>query len=196
MTETQLSLLGLLISFIGGGTVSAILNWIRSNRAEFREREAKYLELQLIKLYGPLYNLTLQNKKMLEIEREFREVYKTEYIDTQYSDDQRTRELVSKEANKTIELQNKYISLIIENNRKIKELLDSNFVYLDTEDVDPYLNFFYEHYTRYQTEIDEQGLVTPFSIYQQIGDVSFVRPEFMESVEKKYKKKKIIFEGS
>lgn len=84
MTQSQIAVLGLIVSFVGGGTVSAIINWVRSNMAESKERSAKYVEQQLEKLYGPLYYLTSQSSKLFEIERNLDVAYKVEYIDQKY----------------------------------------------------------------------------------------------------------------
>lgn len=45
----------LLFSLLGCGITVAILNWIHLNKAELRERKINFLDLQLEKLYGPLY---------------------------------------------------------------------------------------------------------------------------------------------
>ena len=45
--------------------------------------------------------------------------------------------------------------------------------------------------TRLKTETDESGrLKTPFEIYQHLGDISFMRPEFIEAVDKRFNEKK------
>jgi hypothetical protein len=76
------------------------------------------------------------------------------------------------------------------NNQKIKEILDSKYSYIDPDDIDVFM-LFNEHYLRYQKEIEEEEkLITPEGIYERIGDISFLRPEFIERVKLKFRNKK------
>ncbi|MFC9707276.1 hypothetical protein ACFTRD_03870 [Paenibacillus sp. NPDC056933] len=189
MTQSQIAILGLIVSFVGGGTVSAIINWVRSSIAETKERSSKYIEQQLEKLYGPLYYLTLQSSKLFEIEKKLDDAYKVEYIDQKYSDDPVTRQRLREDTELVIELKNQYIEQVVKNNRKIIDLLDNNFALIDVE---IFINEFYEHFIRYQSE--EIGK-TPYMVYEHLGAISFLRPEFIKRIKEKFKNKKSQFEG-
>lgn len=192
MTQSQIAILGLIVSFVGGGTVSAIINWIRSNIAETKERSTKYVEQQLEKLYGPLYYLTSQSSKLFEIERNLDVAYKVEYIDQKYSDDPDTRQRLREETDSVLYLKNQYIEQVVNNNRKIIDLLDNNFALIDADDVEIFIDEFYEHYIRYQTEEIRK---TPYMVYEHLGAISFLRPEFINRIKEKFESKKSQFEG-
>jgi hypothetical protein len=179
--------ISLLVSFIGGGAVGATLNWIRSDLADKRLRRIKYLEDQLNNLYGPLYFVISQSAKLFEIEKNLQNAYKEEFIEKKYSEDKLTQERLDEDATKTIELRNEYIAQVRTNNHKIKEILDKGFSYIDAEDIELTIKYFFEHYARLQTE--ERGKV-PLKIYNHLGDISFLRPEFIEGIKSKYLKKK------
>ena len=49
------------MSFLGGGMVVAVINWVKELRSAARQREVGYLQDQLRFLYGPLHCLTAQN---------------------------------------------------------------------------------------------------------------------------------------
>ncbi|MFD0682355.1 MULTISPECIES: hypothetical protein [unclassified Paenibacillus] len=187
MDPTKLNILSLIISFIGGGAVGAILNWIRADLADKKTRRIKYIEDQLKNLYGPLYFVISQSAKLFEIERKYQQAYKEEFIDKQYSREKLTQDRLNDEATKTLDIRNEYINQVRLNNNKIKEILDNNFSYIDAEDIDLVVNYFYENYTRLQTEV--RGKV-PFIIHNHIGDISFLRPEFIEGMKSKFLKKK------
>jgi hypothetical protein len=45
--------------------------------------------------------------------------------------------------------------------------------------------------TRLKIEIAKSGVLkTPVPIYEQMGDISFMRPEFIEIVDRRFKEKK------
>ena len=70
------------------------------------------------------------------------------------------------------------------------EILKSNYSYIDPEDVDIFQQFVVD-YNRLKTERDESGrLKTPLEIYQHVGEISFMRPEFIKRVSAKFISKK------
>jgi type I restriction-modification system DNA methylase subunit len=89
-----------------------------------------------------------------------------------------------------LNIANRYLQEVNLNNTKIKEILDNNYSQIDPDDIDIFM-LFVEHFLRYKKEIEDQGkLTTPISIYERIGDISFLRPEFIERVKLKFKQKK------
>ncbi len=185
-----MTILTIVVSFLGGGTVSAIINWIRANRVDKRERRTRFLDDQLRKLYGPLYYFTSQNQKLFELNKRFHEAYNKEYIQKRYSREESTQKILETEAKETIDIANEYIEEVEKNNEKTKQILDDNYSYIDPDDIDIFLSFF-ENYIRLKKERDEaKYLRTPFMIYQHIGDISFMKPEFIERVKLKFSQKK------
>ncbi len=102
----------LVFSFLGGGVVVAILNWVHAARAEIRNRRATIVSDQLNKLYGPLYFFTLQNDELFKVLGRFNEAYTAEYVVKKWSDEEGTREALRIQTSATIALMNTYIDLI------------------------------------------------------------------------------------
>lgn len=176
----------LIISFLGGGLVAGILNWARMHWAEKTSRKVEHLTKQIEYLYGPLYFFTSQNEKMFKLNDQFHGAYTVEYVNQQWSEDEHTQASIREEATKTIDLANTYVGVAKDNNNKIIEILTNNYAYIDSEDVDIFQQFVVD-YTRLRNEINEEGtLVTPFRIYQRVGSISFMRPDFIERVKKKF----------
>jgi hypothetical protein len=150
----------------------------------------KLLEEQIRELYAPLFYLVMQSEKLLELNKRFHNAYKVEFIDQKYSNNELTRERVKSWTEATIGLANDYVRLVEGNNEKISRLLDSKFAYIDPDDVELFLLFF-EDRVRFITEKNDEGtLKTPDQIYEHIGDISYLRPEFIERVKSKFLTKK------
>ena len=65
---TYFNTVSLIVSFVGGGIISSLINWIRANKADKKDREIKLLDDQIRKLYGPLYFLVSQSEKLFQLE--------------------------------------------------------------------------------------------------------------------------------
>jgi hypothetical protein len=180
----------LVISFLGGGVTSALIVQLFALRAARKERTLKLLEEQIRELYGPLFYLVSQSERLFELNKQFHDAYKKEFIDKKYSDNALTRERVDSSTEATIQLANQYVKQIETNNEKISKILDNKFSYIDPMDIEIFLLFF-EHRVRFTTERDEEGkLKTPSRIYSHIGDISYLRPEFIKRVKSKFLSKK------
>lgn len=190
MDQIYFTTLSLVVSFLGGGVIGALVNYVRSERSEKKQRQIKFVDEQIRNLYGPLYYFVSQNEKLFELSERYHIAYRKEFIDQKWSRDDRTRENLSKRAETTIDLANKYVEEVLDNNTAIKAILDKQYSYIDPDDVEIFI-LFYEHHIRYRIEINEEGkLVTPDGIYDQIGDLSFMRPEFATRVKEKFASKK------
>jgi hypothetical protein len=180
----------LIFSFLGGGLVAAILNWVRVSQSERSARRLEFIRMQLQDLYGPLQFFTSSNARFFELNRKFHNAYKLEYIEKTWSQQYNTQERVKEEANQTIDIANQYIERVVQNNERILEILINNYSLIEPSDTEIFAQFIID-YTRYKTEIDKAGrLETPFRIYEQLGDISFMRPEFIEAVDRQFKEKK------
>jgi hypothetical protein len=180
----------LLISFFGGGVTSALIAQIFSLKVARRDRKTKLLEEQIRELYAPLFYLVAQSEKLFELNDRFHNAFKIEFIDKQYADNELTQKRLKSWTDDTLGLANDYVKLIEENNKKISNLLDDKFSNIDPDDVEVFLLFF-EHRVRFTTERDEAGVLkTPFQIYKHIGDISYLRPEFIDRVKSKFSSKK------
>ncbi len=183
-------LMNLVFSFLGGGLIVGILDWVRSTKSEARARRAVMLSDQLTHLYGPLYFLTSQNAALFELSRSFHAAYSAEYVNQKFSQNPGTQASLHEQTSRTLSLENQYIGIVKDNNDRIAELLRSAYSYIDPEDA-PFFRQFSVDYLRLRTEIDLDGkLLTPSVIYGHIGDISFMRPSFMERIQKQFEAKK------
>ena len=180
----------LIISFLGGGIISALINWVRANNADKKDREVRFLDDQIRKLYGPLYYLVSQSEILFQLSDDLHEAYDKEYVGKNWSMDQFTQKALEEETTTTMETANKYIRMVEKNNDKMKEVLDNNFPLLDPDDIDIIMVFF-KHHIRLNIERDTDGkTTTPHRIYNQLEGISFLRPEVIKRIKTKFYNKK------
>ncbi len=188
--ETIKAIAGFLFSFIGGGVVVAIFDWIRINKAEKLARRLEILNNQIRNLYGPLYFFTSQNEKCFALNDSILKAYDKEYVQQQWSKDDMTRENLKKETTLTLDIANAYVDLATANNDRILEILRDNYSLIDPDDQDVFQQFVID-YNRLKTERDETGKIKmPLEIYMHLGSISFMRPAFIERVKTKFNTKK------
>lgn len=180
----------LVFSFLGGGLVAGLLDWFRSHRSEKRVGQISALQSQIQNLYGPLHFFVSQNESYFEINNKFLEAYRSEYEGQNWSKDEVTRENLRKETTQVLDIANAYIAMVTKNNESILEILRNNYAYIDPDDIDIIRQLIVD-YTRLRIERDEAGaLKTPIEIYQYVGEISFMRPQFIERVKEKFNSKK------
>ncbi len=180
----------LVLGLFGGGTLIALIAQQLAIRNAKKERKLQQLETQIRELYGPLFYLVSQSERLFSLIGRFDDAYKAEFIDKQYVDNPTTRERINQESTDTLKLKNQYATQVEANNEKISQLLNDKFSYIDPDDIELFLLFF-EHYSRMTTERNEGGILkTPFLVYRHIGDISYLRPEFIERVDKQFLRKK------
>lgn len=178
------------VSFLGGGLVVGLLNLWYSSRTERKRKRMEFVRAQLQELYGPLQFFTSCNAQFFKLTDKLNKAYKIEYIDKKYSEKYGTQERVGKRAEQTIELQNQYIYQVLENNKHIFDILTNHYSLIEPEDAE-ILALFIVDYTRHKTEIEKTGkLTTPLEIYEHLGDISFMRPEFIDAINDRFLKKK------
>jgi len=187
---TTEELIRLVISFLGGGTVAGILNWVFSAKSASKARKTESLTQQLNLLYGPLFFFVSQNDDMFKLNSKFQTAYKAEYSDNKRSQGKDMQKNFRAATSRTLDIADKYIDVVKNNNEKIVDILLHNYSFIDPDDVEFFQQFMID-YTRMKTEIGKEGtLQTPFEIYVHIGDISFMRPEFIEKVKSKFYFKK------
>lgn len=180
----------LVVSFVGGGLVSAIVNWVREARVARHERQINILREQLDRLYGPLFFLTSQNERLFELNRSVNVAYGNHFLDKNWSTDERTQSQLRKEAESTIDLGNAYIDRVLSNNVRVMDLLEKNWHLIDPEDAEV-LSQFQVDYTRFKVEITERrSRDIPFLIAKDLGEISYMRPEMLSHVRATFEKKR------
>jgi len=116
--------------------------------------------------------------------------YTKEYIEQQWSEEQLTQERVNESAGQTLGIANQYIDQVMANNDRVLTILEKNYSLIESDDIEIFKQFIVD-LTRHKVEIDEAGrLQTPHEIYEHIGDISFMRTEFIETVDRRFQEKK------
>jgi hypothetical protein len=111
-------------------------------------------------------------------------------VGQKWSKDDLTQERLTEATSKTLDIANTYIRIVTQNNERILDVLRNNYSYIDPDDVEVFRQLVID-YTRLKTEVDESGrLNTPLEIYEHIGEISFMRPEFITRVKEKFNSKK------
>lgn len=172
-----------LMSFLGGGFAVAVGNWVNSSVGARRQREIESLQGQLQSLYGPLSFFTQQNEKLFALCGSINAAYTAEFVEKQWSQDERTQAAVRADAGNTIAISNQYIQRVVDNNSRVMDILEKGWHLADSDDIEE-LSLFQVDCTRYKTEVEGQ-LKTPYAIYKAIGDVSYMRPSMIELVKQK-----------
>lgn len=175
------------VSFLGGGLVSAIGNWIHSTVSVHKQREVDHVKSQLQLLYGPLFFFTLQNEKLFELCRQFNSAYTKEFVSKNWSQDEHTQASIRTDADTTIDISNQYVRRIVANNERVMEILEKGWHLVDLDDIEELAKFQVD-FTRFKTEVDGVSK-TPYTIYKAVGDVSYMRPSMINRVKQKVQTK-------
>jgi hypothetical protein len=170
--------------FFTGGMAVAIYNSMK----EARQKAVANLQEQLRLLYGPLHCLTTQNMEILKFAVKLQEsINSNSKVAPHEQEIPPARGAV---AHKIIELSNTYSAKFKENNARIMQLLEANWSLIDMEDVAPFLAFLAD-YARMQVEVDEKhGEDVADRVNQHLGDIYYVRPEFVERVKAQWNAKR------
>jgi hypothetical protein len=178
-----------LMSFLGGGVVVAVGNWIHATRSAQRSGELDRLRQQLEVVYGPCFFFTCQNQRMFDLNKSIQDAYSAHFVETKWSLDEKTQESVRQEAKETLDLANEYVLRVNKNNERVMEILERGWHLIDSDDV-PIFSQFQVDFTRMKTEIrGKMRMRMPLEIYKQVGDISFMRPEIVERVKQKVESK-------
>jgi len=155
------------LSFLGGGLVAAIGNWLHATVAARREREASYLEQQLRSLYGPLSFFATQNEQLFKLGGQIHHEYSA-FFKGPWSPDPETHRQLSQEMSATIELSNEYVNRVTQNNMRVMEILEQNWHLADLEDAEVFARFQLDH-ARFVTEVrEERRKNVPFPILEAL----------------------------
>ena len=123
----------LLFSLLGGGLVAGLINWFSVHCSEKKARKISALQDKIQNLYGPLQFFASQNESYFELNRQFNNAYQAEYEEKKWSSDETTQKNLKQETKQTLDLANKYVKIVTNNNEKILEILKNNYVYIDLE---------------------------------------------------------------
>jgi len=178
-----------IMSFLGGGFAVAVGNWLYSAWSSRKQQEIDYLRDQLRSLYGPLFFFTSQNERLFEINKKIHDAYKIEFIDTSWSSDQLTRQRVKERAEATIVLANDYITRAVRNNDRVMQVLETHWHLADPEDILIFSQFQVDCVRLHEEVSEKVPIRTPDAIYDSLGDISYMRPEFITRVRDKVKLK-------
>lgn len=183
-------ILNLVFSFLGGGLVVALLGWFKDYLSERKARKISILQDQLQKLYGPLEFFSSQNESFFNLNEKILRAYLDEFGGKNWAHDEETQRILKENRTTTIDVANAYVRLVTTNNDKILEILRNNYAHIDPDDIDIFAQFIVD-YNRLKTETAyDGGPQIPPEIYNRMGSISFMRPEFMHRIKKKFNAKK------
>lgn len=179
----------LTISFVSGGLVVALIEWYRAYRTSTYERRLQIIRDQLEKLYGPIFFFTSQNQECFAVSKKLHAALNSKKASIINKDGNCQSLLTIDEVKQTIDLSNEYIRLVTRNNDQIVDILKQSWSLVDAEDIDLFRKMIVD-YTRLKVEVGVDGkMKTPFLVYPQVGDISFMRPEFMVRIEARVREK-------
>ena len=177
-------IVGYVFSFLGGGFVAALGNWLHANRAAQTQQELTQLRDQLKFLYGPAYFLTQWNEQLFKLVAAVHGAY-DEFLDKEWSGEPGTQERVQKSGVNTLELGNAYVDKVIENNKNLLAILQDNWHLVDAEDIQDFSKFQVDC-TRFATEVSTERYTMARSVIRgTLGDISFMRSALIRQVAKK-----------
>lgn len=182
-------MLQLIISFLGGGILVALINWARTSKSERTSRKHDFVKEQITKVYGPLYFFVGITETLFTLNDKFHKAYNEHFVDQTWSTDPHTRENLRKKTDATLQIANHYVGIVRDNNSKIMDLLRENYAYIDPEDTEVFQQFIVDHLRMEREFKAEQPLETPFEIYLKVGEISYARKEFLGLVKKRFVKK-------
>ena len=182
-------ILQIFVSFVGGGVTASLISVWSNVRTQRNIKRIEEIRLQLEDLYGPITFLSNWNAKLLEIANNITKAYEEEFVQIKYSPNETTQKVVHDEAMQTIELGNQYARQTKENNEKIISLLEKHYSLIDPNDIDVVLRFVAD-FVRMKTEVTEKGTITPFKIYQHLGGISYIHPNFIKAMENRFQQLK------
>jgi hypothetical protein len=152
-----------ILSFLGGGVVAAVGNWIHANRSARRQREVAWLQEQIRSLYGPISFFTTQNEQLLKLAGNVHEAGSAHFANA-WSEDNRTQNIMQDNIDCTIKLGNMYVERVVENNARIMAILEAHWHLADPVDEAVFAGFKVDQ-TRFVTEVKQEGRKgVPFSI--------------------------------
>jgi hypothetical protein len=182
-------MLQLIISFLGGGILVALINWARTSRSERAARKHDFTKEQITKVYGPLFFFVGITEALFALNDKFHKAYNEHFVDQEWGTDSHTRENLRKETDATLQIANHYITIVRDNNSKIMDILRENYAYIDPEDTEVFQQFIVDHLRMEREFKTEQPLETPLEIYLKVGEISYSRKEFIELVKKRFTEK-------
>lgn len=188
-------MLELIVSFVSGGLVVAVIEWYRGYQLSRLERRLQLTRDSLSKLYGPIYFYTVQNQECFRICRELHKALHSDKINITDENGKYQLLLTKEELDCAINLTNEYVEIVKKNNDQIFEIAQNNWVFIEFDDIDLFRKMIVD-YTRLKIEYEESGkLKTPLMIYTEIGDVCFMQPEYVERIEQRVREKQSFLEN-
>jgi hypothetical protein len=145
-----------------------------------RARRADYLRDQIRNLYGPLAFLVESNVRRSETANSIMGAYE-EYFVGRHGDQ------AGKEMHEVIDTSNRYIDLIVANNKQAADILRANWGWLDADDIDDTAQYLTD-IDRHGVEIEEAKKLPPEfygMLENSVGKPHFLRGKFVDRVRRK-----------
>jgi hypothetical protein len=161
---------------------------------EKRKLRAEYVRGQIDKLYGPLAFFVESSDRHIATNRAIIEAYDQHFgvrwERGEYSLDHETQEKLMKQQESVLTTANRYMALVVANNKKSIEILGEGWGWLDVDDI-PSAGQYLTDIARHAVEFEEEGRKLPPQFYfvgnpkGSLDIVSFIRPEFIRRIREK-----------
>lgn len=182
----------LLMSFFGGGLLSALITAFRANRAEVNTRRLTYLEIQLQKVYGPVYLRLLETRRLINLYLRYREAW--DHVTSQSRDLDRSTilgEMAEEDGRETRKIIKEILVEIQSNNKTTLAILREHPAYLDASDMELVLDIF-EDVVRQNLEMADEPDKTRVTgpVLDRIGEEHVLRENVYLRFEERFADKK------
>ena len=155
-----------------------------TQRAEARAKREAALRQQLHQLYAPLAYLVALHEIYARRSEAVVSAGGEEYTGKTFAPD--SREWVSREIATTIGVANEYGRQLTPIDEEAFQLIRGNYVHIDREDADIFLQFAEDHIRGVVEFRPEGGIKLPFGVEDRLGPVPLMRQAFRERVRERF----------
>jgi len=179
-----------ILSYFGFATIVNLVIQFFNARAARTARRTEYLRRQLQDLYGPLYFLASSNDALIRHGQKVLEAHKKEYEEGGWSQSRGIQESIREESFQTIRVANQYVHEVNLRNDHIVDVLENNYHLVDPTDHGVFRDFILDR-ARMKVETPDNGpLEVPYRVYRHLGDISYMRSMFFQTVTSRFREKK------
>jgi hypothetical protein len=175
-------MLNQILTLLGGGLLGVLFQAWRSSADQRDARRAEYVARQLQLLYGPIHYFCRINKRIYEHKSKLARAHRTEYLDTDYTNDPHLHAAVRDEALKATQLENQYEATIIDFNKRIVATMVDNWSLVDANDR-PALEEFTLESLRYETEFPNGEWTVTLRIQDSLPMIKLHSTDFVDTID-------------
>ena len=143
-----------IICGLGSGLIGTFVSGFWAASTEARKRQIEFLQSQLRELYGPLHFFCVQNDELYKVQERLYTVGKEEFGQN-VTGNAADRQARTADIHATVDLENCYTAKLRENNKRMAQVIEEKWSFIDEDDREALAEFIVQH-IRSETEFDEQ----------------------------------------